>query len=150
MTAGAAAAPMFVWPLRVYWEDTDGGGVVYHARYVHFFERARSEWLRSLGFHQLDLQQQHDLVFAIRAMNLEFVAPARMDDALQVSVSLLASGRASLRFVQHIHRQPDELIASATVYAACLTASSFKPRRIPAAMLQRIAEAVPAAATATP
>jgi len=129
----------FVWPIRVYWEDTDAGGVVYHARYVHFFERARSEWLRSLGYNQLQLQQQHDLVFAIRTMNLDFVLPARMDDDLRVTVALTRLGRASLRFQQHIHRHADELIASATVYAACLTASSFKPRRIAKDMLQRIA-----------
>lgn len=132
------SATGFVWPLRVYWEDTDGGGVVYHARYLHFFERARSEWLRSLGYSQLQLQQQHDLVFAIRNMNIDFVRPARMDDALQVTAALLAVGRASLRFQQHIHRHPDELIASATVYAACLQASNFKPRRIPHDMLQHI------------
>ena len=129
----------FVWPLRVYWEDTDAGGVVYHARYVHFFERARSEWLRSLGYHQSQLQQEQDLVFAIRSMSMEFVRAARMDDELQISVNLASLRRASLRFQQHIHRRADELIASATVYAACLVASSFKPRRIPADMLQRIA-----------
>ncbi len=129
----------FVWPLRVYWEDTDAGGVVYHARYVHFFERARSEWLRSLGYHQSQLQQEQDLVFAIRSMSMEFVSAARMDDELRISVDLARVGRASLRFQQHIQRNADELIASATVYAACLVASSFKPRRIPADMLQRIA-----------
>ena len=131
----------FVWPLRVYWEDTDAGGVVYHARYLHFFERARSEWLRSLGYSQLQLQQQHDLVFAIRSMSIEFVRAARMDDELQVSVTLASVGRASLRFQQHIQRRADELIASATVYAACLNSSSFKPRRIPADILHRIAAA---------
>lgn len=157
----------FLWPLRVYWEDTDAGGVVYHARYVHFFERARSEWLRSLGYQQRQLQQELDLVFAIRSMQLEFMRPALMDDELLVSVQVTVAARASLRFQQHIYRQNQtqshspthtpitgqnralddgahgELIASAAVYAACLNASTFRPRRIPQPMLQQVADSQP-------
>ncbi|WP_017167163.1 YbgC/FadM family acyl-CoA thioesterase, partial [Xanthomonas phaseoli] len=77
--------PVFSWPTRVYWEDTDAGGVVYHARYVAFMERARTEWMRALGYGQERMRQEHDLVFAVRSMQLDFLKPARLDDALSVS-----------------------------------------------------------------
>ncbi len=129
-------------PIRVYWEDTDGGGVVYHARYVNFFERARTEWLRQLGFEQSRLQRELDIVFAIHRMEIDFLGPARLDDQLRVSAAPVKLGAASMRFQQRIHRcddtaggaDTDELIARADVYAACLTASGFKPVRIPEAI----------------
>src|SRR5690606_20285001 len=77
----------FSWPTRVYWEDTDAGGVVYHAQYLAFLERARTEWLRALGYGQEPLRVDHGLVFAVRAMRIDFRAPARLDDALDVSVA---------------------------------------------------------------
>ena len=82
--------PVFSLPVRVYWEDTDAGGVVYHARYVAFLERARSEWMREQGYGQELLRREHGLVFAVRAMQLDFLKPARLDDLLQVGVGLQA------------------------------------------------------------
>lgn len=117
-------------PVRVYWEDTDAGGVVYHARYVAFLERARSDWMRALGIGQQQGIDALDLVFAVRGMTLAFRKPARLDDLLQVSVELRKLGRASLRFAQTIHRG-DALLLEAEVDIAALGAADFRPRAIP-------------------
>ncbi|GIX35424.1 MAG: tol-pal system-associated acyl-CoA thioesterase [Lysobacteraceae bacterium] len=120
--------------LSVYWEDTDAGGVVYHASYLRFLERARTEWFRSLGVFQSTLGAAHDLVFAIRSMSIEFRLPARLDDRLEVRVDAVRMGRASLHFRQSVWRQEagrSELLLTAAVRAACLSASRFKPRVIP-------------------
>ena len=124
-------AEPFQWPVRIYWEDTDAGGVVYHARYLAFMERARSEWLRAHDVHQDALRDTHDLVFAVRAMDLDFRAPARLDDQLQVSVRLLESRGASFAVAQRIERD-GVLLVEARVKLAALRASDFRPRPIPA------------------
>ena len=129
--AEVAAAGGFTWPVRIYWEDTDAGGVVYHARYVAFMERARSEWLRAHGVEQTVLRDEDDLVFAVRAMELDFRAPARLDDQLQVSVRLLESRGASFTVAQRIERD-GALLVEARVRIAALRASDFRPRAIPA------------------
>lgn len=121
---------MFSWPTRVYWEDTDAGGVVYHAQYLAFLERARTEWMRARGHGQDRLRTEHDLVFAVRAMRLDFRLPARLDDALQVTVSLRECRRASLVIAQSIRRD-DALLLDAEVRVAALSAASFKPVPIP-------------------
>ncbi|MGV8923094.1 MAG: tol-pal system-associated acyl-CoA thioesterase [Thermomonas sp.] len=120
----------FSWPVRVYWEDTDAGGVVYHARYLAFLERARSEWMRSRGFDQETMRRRDDLVFVVRAMQIDFRGPARLDDQLQVSVGLLECRGASFTMVQQIHLG-DVLLIQAKVRIAALQASSFRPRPIP-------------------
>ena len=125
----------FIHPVRVYWEDTDAGGVVYHAQYLAFLERARSEWMRALGRGQDAMRRGHDghehgLVFAVRAMQVDFRLPARLDDALAVSVALRECRRASLVIVQEIRRD-GELLLDATVRIASLDAAGFKPRAIP-------------------
>ncbi len=125
-----AADFVFSWPTRVYWEDTDAGGVVYHAQYVAFLERARSEWLRARGKGQQLLRIQHDLVFAVRAMRIDFRFPARLDDVLDVSVTLRKCRRASLLITQAIHRE-GLLLLDAEVRVAALNASDFRPRAIP-------------------
>ena len=120
--------------LPIYWEDTDSGGVVYHANYLRFLERARTEWLRALGVGQQALKSEHDRVFAIRGMQIDFRLPARLDDVLRVQVDSVAVGRASLSFAQSILRrvaEGDTLLLTATVKAACLSASRFKPAAIP-------------------
>ncbi len=117
----------FSWPTRVYWEDTDAGGVVYHARYVAFMERARTEWMRALGYGQERMRSEHDLVFAVRSMRLDFLKPARLDDALEVSAALTKCKRASLVFAQSI-RRGDELLLTAEVRIAALGAADFRPR----------------------
>jgi acyl-CoA thioester hydrolase len=123
-------AEHFSWPIRVYWEDTDAGGVVYHARYLAFLERARSEWMRARGFDQETMRSRDDLVFVVRAMQIDFRAPARLDDQLQVSVSLLECRGASFTMAQQIHLG-DGLLIGAKVRIAALQASSFRPRPIP-------------------
>ncbi|MET0290642.1 MAG: tol-pal system-associated acyl-CoA thioesterase [Pseudoxanthomonas sp.] len=116
---------MFSWPTRVYWEDTDAGGVVYHAQYVAFLERARSEWVRALGYSQEKLRLEHDLVFAVRAMQLDFLRPARLDDLLQVSVQVHQCRRASVIFDQVVTRG-EETLLKAKVRVAALSAA-FRP-----------------------
>jgi acyl-CoA thioester hydrolase len=125
-----AAESVFSWPTRVYWEDTDAGGVVYHAQYLAFLERARTEWLRARGNGQESLRVEHDLVFAVRSMRIDFRQPARLDDALDVSVALRECRRASLVLAQTIHRG-DVLLLDAEVRVAALSASDFRPRAIP-------------------
>lgn len=120
----------FSFPIRVYWEDTDAGGVVYHGSYVRFLERARTEWLRAQGVGQQTLRDVDDVVLAIREMTLDFRQPARLDDELQVSVVLSERRAASLLIAQEISRG-DRVLVAATVRAACLVASSFKPRPLP-------------------
>ncbi len=117
----------------MYWEDTDAGGVVYHAQYLAFLERARTEWLRTRGYGQDLLRGSHDLVFAVRAMRIDFRKPARLDDALDVSVALRECRRASMVIVQGIRRQ-GELLLDAEVRIAALNASDFRPRAIPEAL----------------
>lgn len=127
----------FSWPARVYWEDTDAGGVVYHARYLAFMERARSEWMRALGWDQGVLRDRDDQVFVVRAMDIEFRAPARLDDQLQVSVRLLECRGASFSVGQRIERD-GSLLVEARVRIAALRASDFKPRPIPDALLAEL------------
>ena len=125
-----AVRPLFSLPTRVYWEDTDAGGVVYHARYVAFLERARSEWMRSVGHGQRGMVEALDLVFAVRDMHLDFHRPARLDDALDVTVALARVRRASVEFAQEVLRDGDVLV-SARVRVAALDAAGFRPRAIP-------------------
>lgn len=121
---------MFSHPVRVYWEDTDAGGVVYHAQYLAFLERARSEWMRALGRGQELLRADHDLVFAVRAMRIDFRAPARLDELLEVGVVLAGCRRASLVLAQEVRRD-GELLLEAEVGLAALGAADFRPRPIP-------------------
>jgi len=132
-----AAESMFSWPTRVYWEDTDAGGVVYHAQYLAFLERARTEWLRAHGRGQQALRVDHDLVFAVRAMRIEFRQPARLDDALVVSVALRQCRRASLVLAQSIDRDGLRLL-DAEVRVAALNASDFRPRAIPLPLYEEL------------
>lgn len=129
---------LFSLPTRVYWEDTDAGGVVYHARYVAFMERARTEWMRELGHGQESLRASHGLVFAVRAMRMEFLAPARLDDVLEVTVALRECRRASLVVDQAIECDGRRLL-EAQVRLAALDAAGFRPRGIPDALHQQLA-----------
>ena len=124
---------MFSLPVRVYWEDTDAGGVVYHAQYLAFLERARSEWMRANGYGQDRLRQEHDLVFAVRSMAVDFLKPARLDDALQVTAQLRDCRRASAVFDQAVLRDGVTLL-TAQVRVAALDAGGFRPKAIPAGL----------------
>lgn len=126
---------LFSIPTRVYWEDTDAGGVVYHAQYLAFLERARTEWLRAQGHGQELLRHDHDLVFAVRAMQLDFLRPARLDDLLDVGVRVVRCKRASVTFAQTIARGGETLL-SAEVRVAALRASTFSPVALPDALYQ--------------
>ena len=114
---------------RVYWDDTDGGGVVYHGSYVRMLDRARAEWLHALGIGQQALQAD-DVVLAVRAMELDFRKPARLDDELAIDVRVLELGRASLAVGQELSRAGEGLL-TARVRLACLKASTFRPRALP-------------------
>jgi acyl-CoA thioester hydrolase len=123
----------FQWPVRVYYEDTDAGGVVYHTSYIRFLERARTEWLRSLGYSQARLVEETGLVFSVVSLEIKYLLPARLDDMLLVSNQVQVSGGASVNFEQVIHRGEQELVRGKVV-VACLDAATFKPRRLPASM----------------
>jgi acyl-CoA thioester hydrolase len=137
-----SAKPVFSWPVRVYWEDTDAGGVVYHAAYLRFLERARSEWLRTCGVAQQRLREEHGILFVVAEMQVKFLAPARLDDVLHADITAFTRRSASMRFAQCILRPADgALLIKADVRAACIDAASYKPRRIPDSLLS---EFVPA------
>jgi acyl-CoA thioester hydrolase len=113
----------FVWPCRVYWEDTDAGGVVYHARYLHFLERARTEWLRARGHGQQQLREEDGSVFVVHRMELDFNAPARLDDLLVASVEVVESRSASFTVRQTLRREGEEKSCS---MRACASPASTR------------------------
>jgi len=123
-------APVTALPVRVYWEDTDAGGIVYHASYLRFMERARSEWLRALGVDQVALRDRERLQFAVVDMQVQWKRAARHDDLLQVTAELTQARGASFTFLQQVLRGP-ELLLAATVRAAAIDADTLKPRRLP-------------------
>lgn len=133
----ASGAKPFVVPVRVYYEDTDAGGVVYYANYLRFMERARTEWLRSLGFEQDELARREDVLFAVRAAVVEFIKPARFNELLDVTVEIKKRGHASITFDQHIRRGV-ELLCRGEVRVACLTVAGFAPRALPASLAARL------------
>ncbi|APV51798.1 tol-pal system-associated acyl-CoA thioesterase [Betaproteobacteria bacterium GR16-43] len=120
----------YSFPVRVYYENTDAGGVVYHGEYLKFLERARTEWLRHLGFDHQALGRNHRVVFVVSSMAIDFVKPARLDDMVAVSVQLESLGKVRCIFVQEIKRE-DEVLVKAKVTVACLTVDAFKPVEIP-------------------
>lgn len=134
-------ASSFAWPVRIYWEDTDAGGIVYYANYLKFMERARTEWLRALGVEQGVLHQEHGLMFVVVSADSQFQRPARYGDQLQVTCAVEQSGRASLTFRQEIFRgrAGGELLVTGQVRVACLDAVKFRPRALPEILLERLA-----------
>ncbi|MGO1071207.1 tol-pal system-associated acyl-CoA thioesterase [Lysobacter sp. CA199] len=128
---------LFSWPTRVYWEDTDAGGVVYHAQYLAFLERARTEWVRALGYGQDGLRRDHGLLFVVAGMQIGFLKPARLDDALEVTVELRNCRRASLIFAQTVRRGGEQLI-SAQVRVAAVDAEHWRPCAIPPQLLAQL------------
>jgi len=122
----------FCWPVRVYYEDTDSGGVVYYANYLKFMERARTEYLRSLGFEQDRLRQEQGILFTVHSLQVDFRSPARFNDALEVTASVSDAKRASLTFVQSIRRCGEStVLCHGEVRIACVYAQSFRPAPIP-------------------
>ncbi len=126
----------FRWPVRVYWEDTDGAGIVYYASYLRFLERARTEWLRSLGHSQQQLSRERGIVFTVVSLSVEYRAPARLDDELEVTCEPQPEGAASLTFAQRIYRAADGRedvppLLEAKVRVACVDARTLRPQRLP-------------------
>ena len=128
----------FSWPLRVYYEDTDAQGVVYYANYFRFTERARTEWLRSLGVQQDTLLNEQRLMFVVVSASAEFLAPARFNDTLLVTAALGQLSRASFEIEQQVFRDSlgGQLLFSSTVRAALLDADSLKPQRVPRTLFE--------------
>ena len=123
---------VFSWAARVYWEDTDGGGIVYYANYLRFLERARTEWLRSQGHSQQQLAQSPGILFAVSGLSVEYRKPARLDDELTITCEPRGERATAMRFVQRIYRAPGgELLVEADVRVVCLDARTLRPKRLP-------------------
>lgn len=120
----------FTWAVRVYYEDTDSGGVVYYANYLKFFERARTEFLRALGFEQDELKTQEGIIFVVKSVRAEYLKPARFNDLLTVTCSPNACKHASLEFFQQILRR-QEILCEGWIRIACLDAASLRPCPMP-------------------
>jgi acyl-CoA thioester hydrolase len=120
----------FTWRARVYWEDTDGGGVVYYANYLKFMERARTEWLRTLGHSQSELANQYGYVFAVAEVKVNYRRPARLDDELLITCVPVPEGRVSIRFQQTISRG-EVVLTEGEVRVACVDSKTFRPRSLP-------------------
>jgi acyl-CoA thioester hydrolase len=143
---------MFSFPIRVYWEDTDAGGIVFYANHLKFMERARTEWLRSSGISQQALKQQTGGMFVVTDTQLKYLQPARLDDMLQVSAEIIDKGRASLTISQEIRLLPAEnlrgalsnqeqmpLLCHGTICIAWVDSGTLKPGRIPTSVLEALA-----------
>lgn len=129
----------FSWPVRVYYEDTDSGGVVYYANYLKFMERARTEWLRSLGFEQDALLREEGVIFVVRSVTLDFLKPAHFNQLLQVTVKLIERGRASLVFEQQVRAgKAGAALCSGQIKLACLAGTTFKARALPATLIAEL------------
>ena len=139
--AAADSPALFQHRLRVYWEDTDAGGVVFYANYLKFFERARTEWLRALGVGQQALRDATGAIFIVTETSVRYRAPARLDDELQVTVALRARGTASMTIAQQAWRGAvgvGTLLAEAEIRVGCVDHATFRPRRIPNQVLPNL------------
>ena len=137
-----SATPAFTWTVRVYYEDTDAGGVVFYANYLKFFERARTEWLRSAGISQQTMTQEHGVMFVVKSTAVDYHAPARLDNELMLTVSVEKMGRASVQFIQQAWRtgsgEQRELLATGHIKIGCVDTQHFRPSQIPQHVLQQI------------
>jgi acyl-CoA thioester hydrolase len=129
--------PAFHWPVRIYYEDTDAGGIVFYANYLKFFERARTEWLRAAGVNQQALAEQDGAIFVVKNASIDYHAPAKLDDVLNLTLSIEKLGRASVQFVQQAWRG-DVLLASASVKVGCVDAATLRPRSLPPATADKL------------
>ncbi len=132
MTGSATVPDVFSFPVRVYWEDTDAGGVVYYANYLRFLERARTEWLRARGYSQQSLSTEQGIQFMVLGVGIEYRAPARLDDLLRVTCEPHVESRTTARFVQHIYRDSPTpgLLVEASVRVVCVDSHTLRPRRL--------------------
>ena len=125
----------FIWPIRVYYEDTDAGGVVFHANYINFLERARTEMLRAMGYEQDELTVNEGIIFAVRSVQVDYLLPARFNEQIQVSAEVMLAKKASLTFEQMITRG-DDVLCKSIIRIACLDAKSMRPKAIPENLLE--------------
>jgi acyl-CoA thioester hydrolase len=128
---------VFNWTVRVYYEDTDAGGIVFYANYLKFFERARTEWLRAAGIGQQELLDQEGIAFVVKNINVDYVAAARLDDEIRVATTIEKLGRASVQFLQQAWRG-EQLLASASVKVGCVDAAAMRPRSLPEAVAAKM------------
>tara|TARA_R110001599_G_scaffold64023_3_gene178864 strand:+ start:479912 stop:480355 length:444 start_codon:yes stop_codon:yes gene_type:complete len=135
----------FSWNIRVYFEDTDAGGVVFYANYLKFFERARTEWLRAAGIGQQLMTETHGVVFVVKSTAVDYHAPAKLDNELKLTVVVEKMGRASVQFVQQAwritkneHGDTEELLATGRIKVGCVDFASFRPCEIPKNVLDSI------------
>jgi acyl-CoA thioester hydrolase len=135
--ASALHAPAFHHSVRVYWEDTDAGGIVFYANYLKFFERARTEWLRALGHEQHEMVETTGCMFVVTDTRLRYLAPARLDDLLTITVDVRERGRASLRIEQQAWCA-DRLLCEGEIRIGCVARATMKPQRIPGPILEAI------------
>ena len=135
---------VFRWPARVYWEDTDGGAIVYYANYLRFLERSRTEWLRARGHSQAELAREPGILFTVVSLQVDYRAPARLDDELEITCEPRREGAASLRFAQRIYAcargggRDGGLLVEASVRVACVDAHTLRPRRLPQLLLDAV------------
>ena len=129
----------FIWPVRVYYEDTDAGGVVFYANYLKFFERARTEMLRAMGYEQDELIATKGIIFVVRSVQIDYLSPARFNEQLQVSAKVSLAKKASLTFEQVITRGND-VLCKGSVRIACLDARTMRPKVIPETLIRAILE----------
>lgn len=137
----SAGTDEFCWPVRVYWEDTDAGGIVFYANYLKFFERARTEWLRSLGIAQGQLREKTGGIFVVSETSVKYHAPARLDDELLVTASLTEKGRASLTIRQRATLKaagPETVLCEGSIRIGWVDAATLKPARIPQNLLEML------------
>lgn len=135
----------FTWTVRVYYEDTDAGGVVFYANYLKFFERARTEWLRSAGINQQLMTETHGVMFVVKSTAVDYHAPAKLDNELKLTVVVERMGRASVQFIQEAWRvrvdqdgEHKELLATGRIKVGCVDTQNFKPSQIPSQVMDSI------------
>ena len=131
-------ADEFVWPIRVYHEDIDAGGVVFHANYLRYMERARTEWLRKWGFEHCRLVEECGIMFVVHTLSIKYHRPMKLDDLIEVRSRITGTGGASLYFEQTINKGDQSLICNADIRIACLNAGTFKPVSLPREILTEI------------
>jgi acyl-CoA thioester hydrolase len=135
---------VFLWPIRVYYEDTDAGGVVYHTNYIKFMERARTEWLRNLGFEQDELRANDGVIFAVQSVQADYFLPAKFNDELMVSSQVIKNGKASITIEQEVLRKPqdndskNELLCKGIIKVVTLDDKSFRPKAMPERLYKKM------------
>ena len=132
-----ASKDIFHWPIRIYYEDTDAGGVVYHTNYIKFMERARTEWLRNLGFEQDELRDKDGVIFAVRSVQVDYFSPAKFNDELLVSSKVIKKGKASVNLEQKVFKGT-QVLCTGVIKVATLDDNSFKVKAMPARLYEKI------------